>query len=514
MALTTTRPEPGLARAARGPARPRRQQRGDGLGVVALDEPVTSAGPERQPAGPPSSRALSFTPAPLASPSSTRSAEVGVRAPNAIDPASRSGTMACARRASGRKASGMPSSSARGATARPRVGADHGAHAALRARGGVVHLAFELEAEALVARDPQQRQPQPAALELDLHADVTVDARGGDELPGAEADEGVGLRAAPAGLGRAGLLGRIGHRAGAARPPTWLMSGPCRTTSKMSPRLDPAGMKARASSCGPSRLTDTTGRPSQRYCASAEIAVPDRSPTTLRAAARPAAIDSCARTPNVPSPFASNVTAPAVAQPRKRTRLVPRRPILPSNTGASGGPETAPCSSPRLPPGRPRRSSSITSLSCERASARRSPLTASRPTLAWSMEKVARERLSAGSRSRRPTARGTMLSSGPASSLAPAMRSRSSQREARLHLHRQSVPPRGLELAGDELGPPVLLERQRQIGERRARRVGADGGPQVERRPRPCPCRSRRRLLVRRASRRGLPQPGDRAAAR
>ncbi len=152
----------------------------------------------------------------------------------------------------------------------------------------------------------------------------------------------------------------------------------------------------------------------------------------LRAAARPAAIDSWARTPNVPSPLGSKVTAPAVAQPRKRTRLVPRRPMLPSNTGASGGPVTTPCSSPRLPPGRPRRSSSIASLSSVRVSTRRKPLTASWPTLAWSIAKVARERLSEGSRSRRPTARGMMLSSGLAPSLAPAMRSRSSQREARL----------------------------------------------------------------------------------
>ena len=37
---------------------------------------------------------------------------------------------------------------------------------------------------------------------------------------------------------------------------------------------------------------------------------------------------------------------------------------LPSNVGASGGPETTPCSSPRLPPGMPRRNSSISSLSC------------------------------------------------------------------------------------------------------------------------------------------------------
>ena len=55
---------------------------------------------------------------------------------------------------------------------------------------------------------------------------------------------------------------------------------------------------------------------------------------------------------------------------------------LPSNFGASGGPETTPCSSPRPPPGMPRRNSSISSLPSERASDSRTLLTASRPTLA------------------------------------------------------------------------------------------------------------------------------------
>ncbi len=116
-ALTTARPEPALA--ARPAAAPGTRSAEIACASLPSTRPVTSAGPERQPAGPPSSRALSLTPAPLVSPSSDRSAEVGVRTPKAIEPPSRSGTMACARLASGRKASGMPSSSARGAIARP-----------------------------------------------------------------------------------------------------------------------------------------------------------------------------------------------------------------------------------------------------------------------------------------------------------------------------------------------------------------------------------------------------------
>ncbi len=145
----------------------------------------------------------------------------------------------------------------------------------------------------------------------------------------------------------------------------------------------------------------------------------------------PEAIDRRERMPKVPSPLASTVRALAVAQARKRARLVPRRLRLPSKVGASGRPETTPFSSPRLPPGRPSRRSSTWRRSSERTSEKRRSLTASPPTLPWSMAKVAREFPSAGSRSRMATASGTMLPSGPVVSVAPAMRSRSSHRDDR-----------------------------------------------------------------------------------
>ena len=56
-----------------------------------------------------------------------------------------------------------------------RVGAGHGGDA-LWARGGVVHIAFELEAEAVIARDAQERKPEVTASKLDLHGDIAVGA--------------------------------------------------------------------------------------------------------------------------------------------------------------------------------------------------------------------------------------------------------------------------------------------------------------------------------------------------
>ena len=152
----------------------------------------------------------------------------------------------------------------------------------------------------------------------------------------------------------------------------------------------------------------------------------------LRAPTRPAAIDSCARTPNVPSPLASKVRPPAVAQPRKRTRLVPRRP-----TAAVEHRRLRRAGDDALQLAAAAAGQADAELLDHELVVRAGERQAQRadgflPTLAWSIRKVARERLSAGSRSRMPMASGTTLSRGPASSLAPAMRSRSSQRDARL----------------------------------------------------------------------------------
>src|SRR4029078_13034413 len=81
----------------------------------------------------------------------------------------------------------------------------HSAQSSLRPRGGILHLALELEAEAVVSGNAQQRQTEAAALELDLHHHIAVGARSRDELSGVDADEGIGLGAAPAELGRAGV---------------------------------------------------------------------------------------------------------------------------------------------------------------------------------------------------------------------------------------------------------------------------------------------------------------------
>ena len=145
------------------------------------------------------------------------------------------------------------------------------------------------------------------------------------------------------------------------------------------------------------------------------------------------AIETCERKPNVPSALASKRKRVGLAQPRKRTRLVPRRLTLPSNLGASGRPDTTPCSSPRLPPGMPNRSSSICSLSSVRARDKAQVadgLAARHCPDRWRSKRASGPPPAAG-RARR-SASGTMLSSGPAVSLTPAMRSRSSQREDRL----------------------------------------------------------------------------------
>src|SRR5262249_1642631 len=95
------------------------------------------------------------------------------------------------------------------------VGDDHPPQHALWTLGGVAHLAFKIEAEALIAGHLQRRDAQPPALERNLKVDITIAALGRDHLPGAETDEGIPLWTAPPGLGRAGgvleLTARLAH---------------------------------------------------------------------------------------------------------------------------------------------------------------------------------------------------------------------------------------------------------------------------------------------------------------
>ena len=90
-----------------------------------------------------------------ASPSTIRSADVGVRPPNVIDPAETQGRHACprpsARPECGRNAEQLDQRRDAGRG----IGPGNAAHAALGARAHVVHLALELQAVAFVARQPQ-----------------------------------------------------------------------------------------------------------------------------------------------------------------------------------------------------------------------------------------------------------------------------------------------------------------------------------------------------------------------
>ena len=138
---------------------------------------VMSASPLRQPSSPPSKRALSLTAAPLGLAVDQRGRpmwQCGRRTSSIRRGAE--GTIACARSSVGRKRPGMPSSSTSGATpaavsamARPRrlpLGRD--AH--------VVDPAFELQAVAVVARQPQLQLTQMAALQLHGGGDVAIGA--------------------------------------------------------------------------------------------------------------------------------------------------------------------------------------------------------------------------------------------------------------------------------------------------------------------------------------------------
>ena len=203
-----------------------------------------------------------------------------------------------------------------------------------------------------------------AALQLDLQRHVAIGARGRDELPGVDADAGrrsarrasrpVVPRPAPlASLGGWSVQDEIEHvaQAGAGRHEGARVELRALERER---HLRPAlpAICAVAAQRGARQVADDVAR--------LDAPVRDRQ---LRAHAERAVALGVERAAALP-----------VAQPRKRTTLVPRRPKLPSKTGASGGPDTTPCSSPRLPPGMPRRSSSTSSLSCERASDRRRPL--------------------------------------------------------------------------------------------------------------------------------------------
>ena len=121
-----------------------------------------------------------------------------MRAPSTIDPASLSGTM-CRARARPRTEGVGDAQQLRQRLDRPRrLGADHAPQHALGARGDIVEIALELEAEAFVARHLELRHAQASAPQLDLHHDVAVGAGCGEELPGVDADQSVGLGAAPA----------------------------------------------------------------------------------------------------------------------------------------------------------------------------------------------------------------------------------------------------------------------------------------------------------------------------
>src|SRR5262249_53931525 len=80
----------------------------------------------------------------------------------------------------------------------------------------VVNLAFELQAIALIAGEPQRWDAQPTALDRDFDANVAIAARGREELSSVETNESIGLRAAPGGFrhtnpGIAGLTSVRAH---------------------------------------------------------------------------------------------------------------------------------------------------------------------------------------------------------------------------------------------------------------------------------------------------------------
>ena len=77
-----------------------------------------------------------------------------------------------------------------------------------------------------------------------------------------------------------------------------------------------------------------------------------------------------------------------------------------------------------------------------------------------------------------------MLSSGRALSLGARDAVEVEPARGQVHVHGERVAPGGLELAGEELRPPVLLEGQGEVGQGGAGCVGVDVGLQVERRRR------------------------------